>query len=113
MPSAAFEQGPMIARIILTLAVALVAPAGARAASDHAAQLAASCQSCHRLDRNEGGIPALIGRDGNSIAAALMAYRADDRRSHIMHAVALSLTSEEITLVAHYLSRLGKRAKQP
>ena len=38
----------------------------------------------------------------------MLAFRASETPSHIMHAVALSLTDEELASVAHYLATHGK-----
>ena len=83
------------------------------AADNQGAQLAATCASCHRLDGRDKGIPPVVGRDEESLARALLAYKSGVRQSPIMHAVAGSLSDEEIAIVARYLAARGKEAKQP
>lgn len=79
----------------------------AAAATDQGHRLAAMCASCHRLDGGDKGIPTIVGVDAKKLAAALLAYRASESPSHIMHAVALSLSDEEIASVAGYLAKQG------
>ena len=75
---------------------------------EHGAQIAATCASCHRLDGGDRGIPPIIGLGEAKLARALLAYRSSERPSHIMHAIALSLSDEEITGVARFLAAKGK-----
>jgi sulfide dehydrogenase cytochrome subunit len=42
------------------------------------------------------------------LSRAMLAYRSSERPSHIMRAVALSLSDEEIATVARYLAALNK-----
>jgi len=74
---------------------------------DSGAQLAAMCASCHRLDGGEVGIPTVLGMSPEMLTRAMLAYRSL-RPSHIMRAVALSLSDEEIATVARYLAALNK-----
>jgi cytochrome c553 len=66
------------------------------------------CASCHRLDGGGKGAPNIIGVSEEKLAAALFTYRASESPNHIMHAIALSLSDEEIASVAHYLAEQGK-----
>jgi sulfide dehydrogenase cytochrome subunit len=75
---------------------------------DGGAQLAAMCASCHRLDGGDGGIPTILGMSPEMLARAMLAYRSRERPSHIMRAIALSLSDEEIATVARYLAALNK-----
>jgi cytochrome subunit of sulfide dehydrogenase len=75
---------------------------------DGGAQLAAMCASCHRLDGGDGGIPAILGMSPEMLTRAMLAYRSRERPSHIMRAIALSLSDEEIATVARYLAALNK-----
>ena len=72
------------------------------------AQLAASCASCHRPDGRDDGIPPVVGVDQESLARALLAYKSGQRESQIMHAVATSLSDDEIAIVARYLAAQRK-----
>jgi cytochrome subunit of sulfide dehydrogenase len=71
---------------------------------DGEAQLAAMCASCHRPYGGDGGIPT----SPEMLTRATLAYRSRERPSHIMHAIALSLSDEEIATVARYLVALNK-----
>jgi cytochrome c553 len=71
------------------------------------AQLAAACASCHSTNGGDQGIPSILGREQQSIVDDMLAYRASESPSHVMHAVALSLTDEELRSVAQYLAAHG------
>jgi len=114
------EQGFLFTSMLLSAAVVSVierqwAKAAAwyeRAAhngvAEACAQLAAMCTSCHRLDGGDGGIPTILGMSPEMLTRAMLAYRSSERPSHIMRAVALSLSDEEIATVARYLAALNK-----
>jgi cytochrome subunit of sulfide dehydrogenase len=74
-------------------------------------QLAAMCASCHRLDGDNAGIPTILGMSPEMLTRAMLAYRSRERPSHIMRAIALSLSDEEIATVAHYLAALNKQVR--
>jgi len=84
--------------------VLLSSHAGAVADTSQGAQLAATCASCHGLDGGDKGIPAIMGLDEQKIIAAMLAYKANERPNHVMHAIALSLSDEELASVARYLA---------
>jgi sulfide dehydrogenase cytochrome subunit len=75
---------------------------------DGGAQLAAMCVSCHSPDGGDGGIPTILGMSPEKLTRAMRAYRSRERPSHIMRAIALSLSDEEIATVARYLAALNK-----
>jgi len=109
---------PKILGRSLVLAIAaspilLAAPAGPAAANDQGGQIAAVCASCHRLDGGEKGIPSIIGLGEDRLIRAMLAYRLGERPSHIMQAIALSLSDEEIATVARFLAAQGKKAEPP
>ena len=85
----------------------------AAAEADRGAQLAASCASCHAPTGRDQGIPALAGLDKQTIMSAVQAFRASEARSHVMHAVALSLTDEELAIVSDYLATQVEDASAP
>jgi cytochrome c553 len=66
------------------------------------------CASCHRPEGGDSGIPPLIGLGEAGLAHALIAYKSGERTSHIMHAIALSLSNEEIAGVARFLATREK-----
>ena len=93
--------------------ILLAASARAAAANDQGGQIAAVCASCHRLDGGEKGIPSIIGLGEDPLTRAMLAYRLGERPSHIMRAIALSLSDEEIATVARFLAAQGKKAEPP
>jgi cytochrome c553 len=119
---AACRAGFSIPKILgrsLVLAIAaspillVAASARAAAANDEGRQIAAVCASCHRLDGGEKGIPSIIGLGEDRLTHAMLAYRSGERSSHIMRAIALSLSDEEIATVARFLAAQGKKAEPP
>jgi sulfide dehydrogenase cytochrome subunit len=93
--------------------VILIADRSSAAENDRGAQLAATCASCHRLDGRDKGIPSIIGLGEEKLADVMRAFKSGESSSQIMHAVALSLSDEEIATVAHYLAVQGKRTERP
>lgn len=77
------------------------------------AQLAAACASCHRLDGSATGIPSIVGWEPGKLTEAMRAFRSEDTPSHIMRAVSLSLSDDEVAAVADHLATLGKGATTP
>jgi cytochrome subunit of sulfide dehydrogenase len=78
---------------------------------DAGAKLAAMCASCHRLDGGDGGIPTILGMSPEMLTRAMLSYRSRERPSHIMRAIALSLSDEEIATVARYLAALNSQVR--
>jgi cytochrome subunit of sulfide dehydrogenase len=102
--------------VALSTAASLFALAtdDSRAADDdRSAQLAAMCAACHRLDGGDRGIPPIIGLGEDRLTRSMLAYRSSEHPSHIMHAIALSLTDQEIASVARFLAAQNKRATPP
>jgi sulfide dehydrogenase cytochrome subunit len=103
-------------RGICAFAVFLVAT-GACAAPDQdrhqGAAIAATCAACHRLDGRAAGIPSIVGLGSDRLVAMMQAFKADTESHHLMHAVSLTLSDQEVEAVAHYLATLGKEAKAP
>lgn len=86
------------------LAAALVAAAAsAKAGADDVAVLAEACFGCHA---SEGGdaIPAIAGRDEDTLASLLLAYRADSRQGTIMNRLAKGYTEDELRALAAYFA---------
>jgi cytochrome c553 len=97
-------------------AVSLLVPAaGPSAAADGCcgAQLAATCTSCHRPNGGDRSIPSIVGLSEDRLMRAMLAFRASERPNHIMHAVALSLSDEEIASVARFLSARDEKVRPP
>ena len=85
----------------------------AAAQSVRGAQLAATCAACHRFDGRSTGIPPLISLGGDQIVKMMKAYKASTRANHIMHAVSLSLSDNDVVAVARYLDAIGKETTEP
>jgi cytochrome subunit of sulfide dehydrogenase len=100
---------------IVASLVILLADRTATAGNMRGAGLAAMCASCHRLDGRDKGIPSIVGMDKANLAGAMAARKSGVRssRSQIMHAVALSLTDDEIATLAEYLATLPKETTRP
>jgi cytochrome c553 len=94
-------------------AVVLLASQPATADSDQGARLAATCASCHRLDGRDDGIPSVVGQDAEDLTRKMQAFKSGEQPSMIMHAVALTLSDEEVAILARYLAEQGKGAAQP
>jgi len=101
-------------RVCRVIALAMAAPnvlavhESAAAGNEQGAQLAAMCASCHRLDGRDQGIPTIIGLDEKVLGDKLEAFRSGAQQSQIMHAVADSLSAEEVATVVTYLAALKK-----
>jgi cytochrome c553 len=91
----------------------LIAQPSAAAPADQGRELAAACASCHRTDGHDTVIPSIAGLDESRIVHLMLAYRAAEQGSQIMHVVAGALTAEEIEAVAHYVARHPIEPKQP
>jgi cytochrome subunit of sulfide dehydrogenase len=74
-------------------------------------ELAATCASCHGPTGSAQGIPSLAGLDEHRIISVTAGYRSSESPNHIMHAVALSLSDEELKRVARYLAQQPTQAK--
>jgi sulfide dehydrogenase cytochrome subunit len=88
----------------------MIASAGA-GDEEQGAELAATCAACHGPAGTTQGIPSLAGLDESRIIDAMAAYKASERPNHIMHAVALSLSDEELKRLARYLAQHQPEAK--
>ena len=114
---AGFSTSKILGRsLVLAIAaspILLAASAHAAAANDQGGQIAAVCASCHRLDGGGRSIPSIIGLGEDRLTRAMLAYRLGERPSHIMQAIALSLSDEEIAAVARFLAAQGRKAEPP
>jgi cytochrome c553 len=104
----------ILTRTCIAAGLLLAGGQGGAAANDsRGAQIAAACASCHAPAESDRGIPPILGLAERAIIDAVLAYRASETPSHVMHAVALSLTDEELAEVAHYLSTHGEEGSAP
>ncbi|WP_047550529.1 c-type cytochrome [Methylotenera sp. G11] len=88
----------------------------ASASDVHIRSLAASCAACHgtqgnAVSGNNGAdsIPALAGVQKADIIAQLTAFKSGERPATVMQRHAKGLTSDEITALAEYFSRLAPK----
>jgi len=102
----------LMALIIAAAFFVLNAGAAAAADNERAAELAAMCASCHRLDGRDRGLPSIIGMDKQTFIAAMAGFKSGTRSSSIMHAVALQLSDAEIATLAAYLGALTGEGKR-
>lgn len=104
----------LAARLAIVAGLALLGARPAAAAGDEQGQqIATTCASCHGPVGGDQGIPVITGLDQQTIIRAMQAFRANITPSHVMHAVALALTDEEVASVAHYLATHGDKASSP
>jgi cytochrome c553 len=104
----AASRARWIVAALMASPLALVVHQGAAAEIGRGAQLAAMCASCHRLDGRDQGIPSIVGLEVKKLVDTMAVFRSGERPSQVMHAVALSLSEEEIAAVARYIATLKK-----
>ena len=110
---------PKILGRSLVLAIAAASPillavsARAAAANDQGGQIAAACAPAIAWTGARRATPSIIGLGEDPLTRAMLAYRLGERSSHIMRAMALSLSDEEIATVARFLAAQGKKAEPP
>jgi sulfide dehydrogenase cytochrome subunit len=99
---------------LITAGVVILGARGVAAGEDDQGfQIAATCAACHGPAGSEQRIPAVAGLDEQTLIRAMQAFRSSEVPSHVMHAVALSLTNEELASVAHYLATSDDKASSP
>jgi cytochrome subunit of sulfide dehydrogenase len=108
----------MTASVSIVLAIAGIllifcADRGMAADAERGAQLAAMCESCHRLDGRDRAIPSIVEMESEKFVEAMTAFKSGARSGSIMHAVALQLSDAEIATLAGYLAMLPKETKRP
>jgi cytochrome subunit of sulfide dehydrogenase len=101
--------------ITLSMVAGLVvsfAKRGLAADNDQGAQLAATCAACHRLDGHDRGIPSIVGLSEEQFVIAMGAFKSGELSGPIMHAMARSLSNEEIAILARYFATRGKETQR-
>jgi len=98
---------------VATCVLVAIANRGMAADDSRGAQLAAICASCHRLDGRDKGIPSIVGLNQKQLADVMAAFKSSVRSSQIMHAIALSLSDEEVATLTEYLAALPTGTKPP
>ena len=70
--------------------------------------LSGECVTCHRLDGEMEGIPAIIGWDDDLFIEAMRAYQSGARKNEAMANVAKPLGDEELQALAAYFRQLDE-----
>lgn len=83
--------------------VALVGPA--LASSEDVTMV--SCSVCHGLTGSGASIPTINGRDSQELLALMLSFAAGDTSATIMHRFLAGMSSEELELLAVYISGMG------
>ncbi|RVH33048.1 cytochrome C [Sinorhizobium meliloti] len=94
-------------------AILLFPERSAPAEVSQGAQIAATCASCHDPGGGGQAIPPIAALDERAIVKAMLAFRASENPSLVMHAVALSLSDDELAATARYLADRAKAGRQP
>jgi cytochrome c len=68
--------------------------------------LASDCQTCHRSDNSNQGIPGINGREIIEIVYALHEYKNKYRKNQVMQMMAGGLGDDEIAALASYFASL-------
>ena len=68
--------------------------------------LASDCQTCHRADNSDQGIPGIHGRETIELVYALHEYKNKYRTNEVMQMMAGGLNDEEIAALATYFASL-------
>ncbi|QFI68589.1 c-type cytochrome [Sinorhizobium alkalisoli] len=76
-------------------------------------RIAATCASCHDPFGRELGIPPIVTLDEQTIVKRMLAYRTSEGPSHVMHAIALSLSDDEVAAVARHLAAKANAGRKP
>jgi sulfide dehydrogenase cytochrome subunit len=96
-------ENRMLKALLFSLALAALAAAPAAAQAPLAAE---GCVACHGpAGSGQGSIPALAGRDANELAAAMRAFRANERPGTIMGRIARGYSDAEIAAIAAYFAQ--------
>lgn len=86
---------------VLAMALAL-APAGANAAEPPGAS---ACSGCHTASRAlDSAVPPIAGRPRDELAAALRAFRANERPSTVMGRLARGFDLAELDVLAAWFA---------
>jgi cytochrome c len=72
--------------------------------------LSQECQTCHRIDGVDNGIPSIIAWDVDTFVTTLAFYKAGARTNPAMVSVAQSLDDAQVRALAAYYASLPKPA---
>jgi cytochrome c553 len=106
---------------LAVMASGLIGAVGAARAQDATAgsRKIDMCIGCHNIPGYQGSfpevyrVPKIAGQNAKYIVAALTEYRKGDRKHPTMHAVATTLTDQDMADVAAYYEKLGKGPAAP
>lgn len=100
---------------VLGLSLSALLLPGPTVAADagRGAQIAAACASCHDPSGRGHAIPPITSLNEQTIIKLMQFYRSSESSSHVMHAVALSLTEEELAAVARHLASTARNRDSP
>ena len=90
------------------IAFSMAGPAAAEGDRDYGEYLSGECVTCHRLDGEMEGIPAIIGWDDDLFIEAMNQYRTGERKNDAMRSVVIPLGKEEIAALATFFRSLGE-----
>jgi cytochrome c553 len=69
--------------------------------------LSGECVTCHQLNgKAVGAIPPIVGVDGDSFVALMLAYKTKQRDNQVMQTIAAKLSDEEISALAAYFESI-------
>jgi cytochrome c553 len=68
--------------------------------------LAGECVTCHRIDGENKGIPAIVGWPEDQFVAVMKSYKDKDRPNVIMQTIASKLNDQELAALAAYYASL-------
>jgi cytochrome c553 len=115
------KKKSILSTTLAILAFGLMGAVGAARAQDAnaGAKKVDMCIGCHNIPGYQGSfpeiyhVPKIAGQNAKYIVAALTEYKKGDRKHPTMHAVATTLTDQDMADVAAYYERLGKGAAAP
>lgn len=75
---------------------------------EYGAYLASECMTCHRVDTETKGIPAIVGWDDEHFIEALRSYLGPDRDNPTMRTIVRRLTDKDMEALAAYYRTLAE-----
>jgi len=94
---------------LLTAALWQSGVGAADAVTPRGAALAQTCVTCHGPEgQSQGAIPSLATLRSEDMRTALQAFRAETRKSTVMHRIAKGLNEDDMAAVAAYFATLPK-----
>lgn len=72
--------------------------------AEYGEYLGNECLTCHAVDKANGAIPQIHGKEKAYLASAILEYKNKQRENEVMRGIAAALTDEEIAALAEHLS---------